>query len=219
LQTYFGNLTADIAQRRAANQALAASAESAAMAGVTQNPDNATPSYDQSQGVVDNQNGNATGPAATANTVAPDQALQEVVVTAQKEPVTYTVAQGDSYARIAREQYGDERYAALIMQANGVDPTYGNVHGLAVGRDLILPDLSTLGTGDLAAVRQQGGALLGADQAVTDQIAAARSKVDTVQAEQGDAGVGIDPRTGLRAGPTIENAVALGRGEGSSLWD
>jgi LysM repeat protein len=160
--------------------------------------------------VVADQNGNPVGPAATPATAAPEEPLQEITVTAQKDPVTYTVAQGDSYARIAREQYGDERYAALVMQANGIDPTYGNVHGLQIGAELTLPDLSTLGTGDLASARRQGGTLLGADQAVTDELAAAKSKVDTVQAEQGDAGVGIDPRTGLRAGPTIENAVALG---------
>jgi RES domain-containing protein/LysM repeat protein len=221
LRTYFDNLTADTAQPKAANQppvgTSTSSAESTAMVGVTQNPSNAAPVYDQSQGVVADQNGNPVGPTATPATAAPAEPLQEITVTAQKDPVTYTVAQGDSYARIAREQYGDERYAALVMQANGIDPTYGNVHGLQIGAELTLPDLSTLGTGDLASARRQGGTLLGADQAVTDQLAAEKSKVDTVQAEQGDAGVGIDPRTGLRAGPTIENAAALGLNSTSSF--
>jgi LysM repeat protein len=134
--------------------------------------------------------------SADSSEAAPSDELEEITVTAQKidnnptdairsgsevspdeqraeqhatEPQKYVVARGDSYARIAREKYGDERYAELIMQANGVDPTHANIHGLQIGTELELPDLSQLSDGERSGALRAGGTLISNDQAETDK--------------------------------------------------
>ena len=68
-------------------------------------------------------------------------------------PRTRVAGGGDSWARIARQEYGDERYALALAQANGAKSTF-----LARGQELQLPDLS-------GADLQAGGAMIAADAA------------------------------------------------------
>ncbi len=87
---------------------------------------------------------------------------------------TYVVGKGDSYAGIARKRYGDERYASVIMAANNIQPTYGEVHGLQIGRSLTLPDLDGASQEMVDVIHQTGGPLIAADRAVTNEIAQAK---------------------------------------------
>jgi hypothetical protein len=64
-----------------------------------------------------------------------------------------TAEAGDSWASLARQTYGDERYAQALAQANGATSTL-----LLRGQQVVLPDLSGA---DLRA----GGAFLAADAA------------------------------------------------------
>ncbi len=82
----------------------------------------------------------------------------------------YVVQRGDSYARIARNTYGDERFESAIMAANGVSPTYGEVHGLRVGSSLNLPNLGGASQGVLDTILEDGGAIISADRAITREI-------------------------------------------------
>jgi hypothetical protein len=67
-------------------------------------------------------------------------------------PVRSTIAaKGDSWARIARQEYGDERYALALARANGASSAT-----LALGAEVILPDLA-------GANLKQGGAFIAAD--------------------------------------------------------
>ena len=108
------------------------------------------------------------------------------VLDAKSGPVIYSVQKNDSFAKIARNLYGDERYAALIMAANGIDPSYSAIHGLQIGTDLKLPVLSDLNLSDasLAKVLRAGGNLIAADQATTDQIKAQQAQALQLQQQQ-----------------------------------
>ena len=82
---------------------------------------------------------------------------------------SYTVQAGDSYASIANRMFGDERYASLLMSANGIEPTYANIHGLQAGASLNLPDMGGFSEGQLSAALSHGGQMISADQRVTDE--------------------------------------------------
>jgi hypothetical protein len=65
-----------------------------------------------------------------------------------------TARKGDSWAKLAREIYGDERYALALAQANGARSTT-----LRLGADVLLPDLS-------GANLKRGGEFIAADAAL-----------------------------------------------------
>jgi YD repeat-containing protein len=224
IQGYFGDLTKRIEAKNATNQPAADASAKAAANAAPPPAGSGTGTVDQADGVVKDQNANPTAPADTQqNTASAEQAAQDTAAT-PPAPQSYAVQKGDSYARIARIVYGDERYAALIMQANGVDPTYGNVHGLQIGTDLTLPDISNLGSGDTAAVLRVGGRLLGADQKITDQLAAQQSQQSTDQAQE--AGTSGTPPTPTAPAPsavaaqgkTDNGVLAQGRATVNDYW-
>ena len=165
---------------------------------------------DEADGTLTDESGNPEAPIDSAPPVSPGDQAQEQAQTEEPAtppgPQTYTVQKGDSYARIAREVYGDERYASLIMAANGVDPSYGNVHGLRIGTDLTLPDISNLSDTEQLTTLRAGGRLISNDQAITDVIAAQTSQQVAQAAQQNTppATAPLDPITGLYASPNSD---------------
>jgi hypothetical protein len=141
LRTYFDNLTADIAQPKAANQpsvgTSTSSAESTAMVGVTQNPSNAAPVYDQSQGVVADQNGNPVGPTAISNTATSDQPTQAAAAKPQNPLKSYDAqsvsvdqpfdlnpqapapATPDQFATDVQQVAADREHAGVVSEDHG----------------------------------------------------------------------------------------------------
>jgi hypothetical protein len=130
------------------------------------------------EAVADQMKPKVTSPTAAANAAAKpasvktfgDQALVEAIdyapleklklldLTVEQLPqiespelATRIAAKGDSWARIAKQVYGDERYALALMQANGTTSTT-----LRLGQEVVLPDLAGA---DLKA----GGAMISAD--------------------------------------------------------
>jgi nucleoid-associated protein YgaU len=58
-------------------------------------------------------------------------------------PRSYVIQKGDSFAKISRKIFGDEKWTARIVKANpGIDPL-----NLQVGSEIELPDISTDSTG------------------------------------------------------------------------
>ncbi|MFY7907381.1 MAG: hypothetical protein ACOVO0_14705 [Burkholderiaceae bacterium] len=88
------------------------------------------------------------------------------------QPRSRVAGRGDSWARIARQEYGDERYALALAQANGARSSI-----LRLGAEVQLPDLN-------GANLRQGGAFIAAD-------AAMRAPTQTLAAGV----VNTDPRT------------------------
>ncbi|MDO9005753.1 MAG: LysM peptidoglycan-binding domain-containing protein [Aquabacterium sp.] len=74
---------------------------------------------------------------------------------------------GDSWAKLARQQYGDERYALVLAQANGANSTL-----LRAGDSVYFPDLS-------GADLKQGGQLIAADTQARAQRQAAAAQQAT----------------------------------------
>ena len=74
---------------------------------------------------------------------------------------------GDSWAKLARQQYGDERYALALAQANGASSTL-----LRAGDSVYFPDLS-------GADLRQGGQLIAADTQARAQRQAAAAQQAT----------------------------------------
>jgi len=74
---------------------------------------------------------------------------------------------GDSWAKLARQQYGDERYALALAQANGANSTL-----LRAGDSVYFPDLS-------GADLKQGGQLIAADTQARAQRQAAAAQQAT----------------------------------------
>ena len=139
------------------------------------------------------------------------------------------VERGDTYAGIAKAFYGDERYTSAILMANGVDPTYGELHGLQVGRELLLPNLNSATPELREAILKTGTTILTADQAVTDEIARAREyerMVDLATNHPNTFGgtVAISKLTGLSFDEVIEQRnligqMALNNMTGEQRWD
>ena len=83
-------------------------------------------------------------------------------------PRTHVARSGDSYAKIARQVYGDERYALALARANGANSTM-----LQVGSEVQLPDLSS-------ANLREGGAFIAADAQHRAEVAEQR-RINSVQ--------------------------------------
>ncbi|MFY7905983.1 MAG: EndoU domain-containing protein [Burkholderiaceae bacterium] len=85
------------------------------------------------------------------------------------QPRSRVAGRGDSWARIARQEYGDERYALALAQANGARSSI-----LRLGAEVQLPDLN-------GANLRQGGAFIAADAAMrapTQAVAAGVTSAD-----------------------------------------
>jgi hypothetical protein len=84
------------------------------------------------------------------------------------KPAMRVAVKGDSWAKIAREQYGDERYWQALARRNGATGTF-----LATGQEVILPDLT--GTN-----LRQGGASIAEEYAagIRADLAATKKYLD-----------------------------------------
>ena len=121
-------------------------------------------------------------------------------------PRTYKVSKGDGLERIARAQYGDNWRAgvAALASANNITQTdrYGNPV-VRMGAELIVPDLDGLGADAMGRLGRAGGSVIAANSRQSSAVRAA----DAAAAAQGATLLAAD---GMRMGPTIERAKALG---------
>ncbi|HEV7318820.1 MAG TPA: DUF3990 domain-containing protein [Ensifer sp.] len=133
-------------------------------------------------------------------------AVESAPSSAPAQPASYKVVKGDSYAKIARTVYGDERFAGLVMAANKVDTTYKNVHTLQVGTELNLPSLEGFDSDTIAGFKSQGGKLISADQRITDVLTAQRAQDVANRAAQAQAAT-ANPATG----PSVRDVEGYGQ--------
>lgn len=104
---------------------------------------------------------------------------------------SYTVQSGNSIAQIARDYYGDERYAGIILAANGMSSDYQSLSHLQVGTQLTLPDVSQLSGSQLNGALSAGGDIINDYQVTSDEVTA-RAQLAQAAANQQEQQASLD---------------------------
>ena len=132
--------------------------------------------------------------------ITAERMLEPIEVTAQRMSETYTVRTGDALERIARAHGMGPEGAAAIAAASGIDVA----DVIRPGQALVIP-----GSYDALAAKTDYGSYLAE---VNATAANAEDPADPNSFSSVTAALQrlIDPVTGRRIGPTVENAIARG---------